>query len=64
MSAAAMVVALATEGAFGWPDRLYRAIGHPVTWIGRLINHMDLSALTFLKTRRQQKRSMGPHHAG
>lgn len=41
MSAVAMVVALATEGAFGWPDRLYRAIGHPVTWIGRLINHMD-----------------------
>jgi adenosylcobinamide-phosphate synthase len=42
MSAAAMVVALATEGAFDWPDRLYRAIGNPVTWIGRLINHMDL----------------------
>ena len=42
MSAAAMVVALATEGAFDWPDRLYRAIGSPVTWIGRLINHMDL----------------------
>ncbi|MBT8459588.1 MAG: adenosylcobinamide-phosphate synthase CbiB [Boseongicola sp.] len=41
MSAAAMIVALATESAFGWPDRLYQAIGHPVTWIGRLINHMD-----------------------
>lgn len=41
MSAAAMVVALATEGAFGWPDRLYRIIGHPVTWIGKLISHLD-----------------------
>ncbi|SMX22575.1 adenosylcobinamide-phosphate synthase CbiB [Boseongicola aestuarii] len=41
MSAAAMIVALAAEGAFGWPDRVFRAVGHPVTWIGRLINHMD-----------------------
>lgn len=42
MSAAAMIVALATESAFGWPDRVFRAIGHPVTWVGRLINHMDV----------------------
>lgn len=41
MSAAAMIVALATESVFGWPDRLFRAVGHPVTWIGKLINHMD-----------------------
>jgi len=41
MSAAAMIVALATESAFGWPDRVFRTIGHPVTWLGRLINHMD-----------------------
>lgn len=41
MSAAAMIIALVTESAFGWPDRVFRAIGHPVTWIGRLINHMD-----------------------
>ena len=41
MSAAAMVVALAIEGAFGWPDRLFRAVGHPVTWLGRLVNYMD-----------------------
>jgi len=25
----------------GYPDRLYRAIGHPVTWIGRLIAALD-----------------------
>ena len=41
MSAAAMVVAIATEGAFGWPDRLFRAIGHPVTWMGKLISNLD-----------------------
>ena len=41
MSAAAMAVALATGGALGWPDQLRRAIGHPVTWLGRLITHLD-----------------------
>ena len=41
MSAAAMIVALATESAFGWPDRLYQSIGHPVSWLGKLINYMD-----------------------
>lgn len=41
MSAAAMIVAMATESAIGWPDRLFRAVGHPVSWIGKLINHMD-----------------------
>lgn len=25
----------------GYPDRLFRAIGHPVTWIGRLISCLD-----------------------
>ncbi|MCE8439443.1 cobalamin biosynthesis protein, partial [Rhodovulum sulfidophilum] len=37
MSAAAMLVALAIEGVAGWPDRLHARIGHPVTWIGALI---------------------------
>lgn len=26
---------------FGYPDRIYRAIGHPVTWIGKLISFLD-----------------------
>ncbi|HRP79522.1 MAG TPA: cobalamin biosynthesis protein, partial [Aquamicrobium sp.] len=30
-------LALLAEAAIGYPDRLFRAIGHPVTWIGRLI---------------------------
>jgi len=29
------------ELALGYPDRLLRAIGHPVTWIGRLIGMLD-----------------------
>jgi adenosylcobinamide-phosphate synthase len=36
-----MVVAMAIDALLGWPDRLFRAIGHPVTWLGRLIERMD-----------------------
>ena len=38
---AILVLALATEAALGYPDRLYRAVGHPVTWIGRLIDALE-----------------------
>jgi len=34
-------LALLIETGVGYPDRLFRAIGHPVTWIGRLISWMD-----------------------
>lgn len=43
MTAAAMVLALILEAAFGWPDALYRRIGHPVTWMGALISWLDRS---------------------
>lgn len=36
----AFLAALA-ELAFGYPDRVFRAIGHPVTWIGSLITWLD-----------------------
>ncbi|SFR18111.1 adenosylcobinamide-phosphate synthase CbiB [Poseidonocella sedimentorum] len=39
--AAAMLLALAIELAIGWPDALYRRIGHPVTWIGALISALE-----------------------
>jgi adenosylcobinamide-phosphate synthase len=39
--AGAMVVALAVDAVFGWPERLFRIIGHPVTWLGRLIEALD-----------------------
>ena len=42
MFAGSMLVALAVEGALGWPDALYRRIGHPVTWAGALIRWADL----------------------
>lgn len=39
--AGAMLIALAIDAALGWPDRLFRRIGHPVTWLGRLIAILD-----------------------
>ncbi|MCE4222238.1 cobalamin biosynthesis protein CobD [Methylobacterium sp. C25] len=38
---AILCLALAIEAAAGYPDRLYRALGHPVTWIGRLISALE-----------------------
>jgi adenosylcobinamide-phosphate synthase len=35
------LIALLIEAFFGYPDRLLRAIGHPVTWMGRLIAGLD-----------------------
>ncbi len=37
MHAILVLVALAVEAVFGYPHRLYRVIGHPVSWIGRLL---------------------------
>ncbi|TMJ24211.1 MAG: cobalamin biosynthesis protein CobD [Alphaproteobacteria bacterium] len=41
MSLGLALVAGAIEAGVGYPDALYRAIGHPVTWIGRLIAWAD-----------------------
>lgn len=38
---ACLAIALGIEAAAGYPDALYRAIGHPVTWIGRLIAALE-----------------------
>ena len=35
------LLALMIEAAFGYPDRLLRAIGHPVIWVGKLIGVLD-----------------------
>jgi adenosylcobinamide-phosphate synthase len=37
----AMAIALVVDAAFGWPAWLYNTVGHPVTWIGRLIGALD-----------------------
>ena len=42
MSAIAMLIALALDVAIGWPDWLYRRIGHPARWIGWMISEADL----------------------
>ena len=34
-------MALAIDAVLGWPEQLFRLIGHPVTWLGRLINGVD-----------------------
>jgi len=41
MFAELALTALAIEAAFGFPDVLYRRIGHPVGWIGALIAWCD-----------------------
>ncbi|MHC2437034.1 adenosylcobinamide-phosphate synthase [Bradyrhizobium sp. USDA 4451] len=41
--AGAMAVAMAVDALIGWPSALFARIGHPVTWLGRLINLLDRS---------------------
>ena len=41
LTAGAMAVAMVVDAGLGWPAPLYARIGHPVTWIGRLIGHLD-----------------------
>ncbi|HET9067815.1 MAG TPA: adenosylcobinamide-phosphate synthase CbiB [Amaricoccus sp.] len=35
------LLAMLAELASGYPDRLFRAVGHPVSWIGRLIASLE-----------------------
>ncbi|MCP3467750.1 adenosylcobinamide-phosphate synthase CbiB [Bradyrhizobium sp. CCGUVB23] len=39
--AGAMAVAMTVDAIWGWPAALFARIGHPVTWIGRLIALLD-----------------------
>ncbi|MHB0772556.1 adenosylcobinamide-phosphate synthase CbiB [Bradyrhizobium sp. 5.13L] len=39
--AGAMAVAMAVDALLGWPSSLFARIGHPVTWLGRLIVVID-----------------------
>src|SRR3954466_2637514 len=41
MSIAITLLALLVEATFGYPDRVLRAIGHPVMWLGRMIDWLD-----------------------
>lgn len=48
-------LSLLAELGFGYPDRLVRAIGHPVIWIGQLISFLDrrLNRATLSDTQRR-----------
>jgi adenosylcobinamide-phosphate synthase len=39
--AGAMAVAMMIDALTGWPDALFARIGHPVAWLGALIDTMD-----------------------
>ncbi|MEM1313718.1 MAG: adenosylcobinamide-phosphate synthase CbiB [Pseudomonadota bacterium] len=41
MSAAAMLAAFAIDSALGWPRAAFEAVGHPVVWLGKLIDWTD-----------------------
>jgi adenosylcobinamide-phosphate synthase len=41
MSVLIAFLSLVVELVLGYPDGLFRAIGHPVTWFGRLISFLD-----------------------
>ncbi|MEO0679816.1 MAG: adenosylcobinamide-phosphate synthase CbiB [Pseudomonadota bacterium] len=41
MSAAAMLTALAVDAVLGWPRAAFERVGHPVVWLGRLIDGLD-----------------------
>ncbi|MCB2116933.1 MAG: cobalamin biosynthesis protein CobD [Rhodobacteraceae bacterium] len=36
-----LMIAIGLDALFGWPKTLFRAIGHPVVWIGTLIHSFD-----------------------
>jgi adenosylcobinamide-phosphate synthase len=36
-----MLVGLVMDALIGWPNALFRAIGHPVTWMGHVIRQLD-----------------------
>lgn len=38
-----MVIALGVDAVFGWPRAVYERIGHPVSWLGKIIGAVDAS---------------------
>jgi adenosylcobinamide-phosphate synthase len=41
MPIALALIAMLIELCFGYPERLFRVIGHPASWMGRLIDALD-----------------------
>jgi adenosylcobinamide-phosphate synthase len=58
MPIALALVAMLIELCFGYPERLFDAIGHPTSWMGRLIDALD-RFLNFETTRPKARRLAG-----
>lgn len=58
MAAPLALLALLAELIAGYPDALMKAIGHPVTWMGRLITFLD-TRLNSDKADAETRRRMG-----
>ncbi|MDO5705441.1 MAG: adenosylcobinamide-phosphate synthase CbiB [Paracoccus sp. (in: a-proteobacteria)] len=41
MTALLAAIALMLDAVIGWPDPVFRRIGHPVTWLGALVDLLD-----------------------
>lgn len=41
MSPGIALIALLADAVFGWPDAIFRRIGHPVVWIGMAIERLE-----------------------
>ena len=59
MSVALALLAMLIELCVGYPERLVRAIGHPVTWIGGLIAALDRALNRDSGELRRQRRLAG-----
>ena len=55
---AIIILALFIDLLIGWPNKLFITIGHPVTWIGKAINFLDI-ALNKQQFSTIQKRALG-----
>lgn len=56
--AAMMLVALIIDAAVGWPGPVFRRIGHPVTWIGAVIERLE-SRFNLAEDPEDRRRSFG-----
>ena len=49
-----LLIALTLDIVVGWPEKIYENIGHPVTWIGKVISYFEHS----LNKRKYSKKSL------
>ncbi len=49
-----LLIALTLDIVIGWPEKIYENIGHPVTWIGKVISYFEHS----LNKREYSKKSL------